>query len=95
MNQKYKIVFSPDGDFLIKDNRGHFVARFPCNCQKEAQMFARVPELIASLAKILDGAEGYFSEVGEEQKYWQEGDLDDARKLLDEIEPIISDFDKR
>ena len=47
----------------------------------------KMPPTLAVLVRleaVLDGAEGYVSETGDGSRYWREGVLEDARRLIDE-----------
>jgi len=53
----------------------------------DALAFASMPAVVAVLDAVVDGAEGYFCEVGDDTRYWREGVVEKARETADRLLP--------
>ena len=77
----YRIVSEKDS-LHVMDMEGKTVATVPAARKKLAKQIADLPVILWALDRLLDGTDGYISEVGDCRRYWEQHTVWEAHRLL-------------
>ena len=80
--QSYKIVEGRD-EIIVLGADGEITARFPHSQRKLAETVAQLPLVLDLFYKILDGVDGYRSEIGDDGRYWESRVVEEAWRLIE------------